>query len=237
VQPVFCLLRAIADGRAWWPSCSRRAQDRPLDGPPPHGRGVSTTPSFFFNANTTAELQQLQRSGTLAARRRARRRRRARHAPLPREDAGSRVWREVLSAGTMPNPAEALVRSHRFDLLMLDIALPGKNGIAWLRDLRAAAFAAEVVLITAFADLDTAIEALRAGASDFILKPFRVTQMLGAVRQALERARLRRENWVLRRAAPAAHAAGRRPGRAARSRSRGCRPRCAGWPRSTAPCC
>ena len=69
-----------------------------------------------------------------------------------------------------------------------------------------------MILITAFADLDTAIEALRAGASDFILKPFRVTQILNAVRHGLERATLQRENWALRHALPA-HAGGRRAGR------------------------
>ncbi|WP_267209716.1 response regulator, partial [Brucella melitensis] len=74
--------------------------------------------------------------------------------------------------------AEALVRSHRFDLVILDITLPGKSGLAFLRELREHGFSGEVILITAFADLDTAIEALRAGASDFILKPFRVTQLL-----------------------------------------------------------
>ena len=96
--------------------------------------------------------------------------------------------------------ADVLMRHHRFDLVVLDIALPGISGIDWLKQLRERGFAGEVVLITAFADLDTAIEALRAGASDFLLKPFRVTQILNAVRQGLERALLRRENWVLRRA-------------------------------------
>ena len=96
--------------------------------------------------------------------------------------------------------ADELVRRHRFDLVILDITLPGKSGITWLRELREQGYAGEVVLITAFADLDTAIEALRAGASDFILKPFRVTQILNAVKGGLERAALRRENWVLRRA-------------------------------------
>jgi DNA-binding NtrC family response regulator len=96
--------------------------------------------------------------------------------------------------------AEALVQRHRFDLVILDITLPGKSGIAWLRELRERGFGGEVVLITAFADLDTAIEALRAGASDFILKPLRVTQILNAVRRGLERAHLERENWVLKRA-------------------------------------
>jgi DNA-binding NtrC family response regulator len=95
--------------------------------------------------------------------------------------------------------AQAQLAHHRFDLVILDIALPGKSGIAWLRELRARGDGGEVVLITAFADLDTAIEALRAGASDFILKPFRLTQILNAVQHGLERALLRRENWVLRR--------------------------------------
>ncbi len=96
--------------------------------------------------------------------------------------------------------AGELVRLHRFDLVVLDITLPGKSGIAWLKELRDQGFDGEVVLITAYADLDTAIEALRAGASDFILKPFRVTQILSAVQHGLERALLKRENWVLRRA-------------------------------------
>jgi len=95
--------------------------------------------------------------------------------------------------------AAALVRRRRFDLVILDIALPGRSGIEWLRELRDEGNDCEVVLITAFADLDTAIEALRAGASDFILKPFRLTQILNALKHGLERGLLKRENWVLRR--------------------------------------
>ena len=95
--------------------------------------------------------------------------------------------------------ADALTQAHRFDLVILDITLPGKSGITWLRELRDQGYSGEVVLITAFADLETAIEALRAGASDFILKPFRVSQILNAVKHSLERSHLRRENWVLRR--------------------------------------
>jgi DNA-binding NtrC family response regulator len=104
----------------------------------------------------------------------------------------------VLSAASAEEGAE-LLRRHRVDLVILDIALPGKDGITWLKELRDEGFAGEVVLITAFADLETAIEALRAGASDFLLKPFRVTQVLNAFRRGLERAHLMRENWVLRR--------------------------------------
>ena len=49
--------------------------------------------------------------------------------------------------------ADGLVQRHRFDLIVLDVSLPGQSGIAWLRDLRSRGFAGEVVLITAFADL------------------------------------------------------------------------------------
>jgi DNA-binding NtrC family response regulator len=94
---------------------------------------------------------------------------------------------------------QVLVDQHRFDLVVLDISLPGRNGLDWLQDLRRQGHTLEVVMITAFADLESAILALRAGAGDFLLKPFRVPQILNAVQQCLERALLRRENFLLRR--------------------------------------
>ncbi|MFN4005528.1 MAG: sigma-54-dependent transcriptional regulator [Hylemonella sp.] len=103
----------------------------------------------------------------------------------------------VMEAGSAEDGA-ALLRDHHVDLIILDIALPGMNGVAWLKTLREHGYNGQVILITAFADLDTAIEALRAGASDFILKPFRVPQILNAVRRCYESARLARENYVLR---------------------------------------
>ncbi len=106
---------------------------------------------------------------------------------------------QVMAAGSAEE-ADELLQRHRFDLVILDITLPGKSGLTLLQELRARGNPCEVVLITAFADLDTAIEALRAGAGDFLLKPFRVAQVLGAVKHGLERAGLKRENWVLKRA-------------------------------------
>jgi len=114
----------------------------------------------------------------------------------------------VMSATSAEDGAQWL-RAHHVDLVILDISLPGKNGVTWLKELREQGFSGEVILITAFADLDTAIEALRAGASDFILKPFRVPQILNAIKHCYERSRLRRENFVLRRAV--ASPAGRGP--------------------------
>ncbi len=93
----------------------------------------------------------------------------------------------------------ALLNGQAFDLIILDIALPGKSGLEWLKELKAAGFAGDVILITAFADMETAIDALRAGASDFVLKPFRVDQIVNSINRCFERSRLARENFVLRR--------------------------------------
>jgi DNA-binding NtrC family response regulator len=95
--------------------------------------------------------------------------------------------------------AAQLAERYHFDVIVLDIALPGKGGVEWLHDLRDSGFLGDVVLITAFADIETAISALRAGASDFILKPFRLDQILNSIQRCFERARLARENYVLKR--------------------------------------
>jgi DNA-binding NtrC family response regulator len=95
--------------------------------------------------------------------------------------------------------ATPLLQRQLYDLIVLDIALPGCSGIDWLHELRQEGFAGDVVMMTAYADLDTAIDALRAGAADFLLKPFSVPQMLNAVERCFERSSLRRENFVLRR--------------------------------------
>ncbi|OJF97996.1 Fis family transcriptional regulator [Rhizobium sp. 58] len=88
--------------------------------------------------------------------------------------------------------------AHHFDVVILDNIMPGKNGVDWLAEQRAIGFYADAILMTAFADLDTAIQALRAGAVDFVLKPFRSNQILNAVARCLDRIRLQRENFVLR---------------------------------------
>ncbi|MTJ80010.1 MAG: sigma-54-dependent Fis family transcriptional regulator [Telmatospirillum sp.] len=93
----------------------------------------------------------------------------------------------------------AVLEGWQADLIILDISLPGRSGLDWLRELVEAGFPGEVILMTAFADMNTAIDALRAGASDFILKPFRIEQIVNAIDRCLERAHLRRENFLLRR--------------------------------------
>jgi len=105
---------------------------------------------------------------------------------------------QVETLGSVEEAEELLLR-RRFDLIVLDITLPGKSGVEWLAELREKGFTGDVILITAFADLETAIHALRAGASDFLLKPFRLPQIINAIQRCFERSRLARENYVLRR--------------------------------------
>jgi DNA-binding NtrC family response regulator len=93
--------------------------------------------------------------------------------------------------------AEALRQRAHFDLIVADIRLPGRSGVQWVTELRDQGSTAAVIFMTAHADLNTAIQALRVGASDFILKPFRLEQMLASVERAMERQRMQRENAVL----------------------------------------
>lgn len=94
--------------------------------------------------------------------------------------------------------AAMLIDENRYDVVILDNIMPGKNGLEWLEEQRAIGFFSDVILMTAYADLETAIQALRAGAMDFVLKPFRSNQILNAISRCLERRSLQRENFVLR---------------------------------------
>ena len=95
---------------------------------------------------------------------------------------------------------QTLVNKNHYDIIVLDISLPGKTGLNWLQDLRASGFVGDVILITGYADMETAISALRAGAQDFLQKPFRIDQLWNSVDRITDRSNLLRENFVLRRA-------------------------------------
>jgi len=94
--------------------------------------------------------------------------------------------------------AEALRQRLHFDLLLVDIRLPDRSGVDWHEALGPER-RSDVIFMTAYADLDMAVKALRAGASDFIIKPFRLEQLQSAVDRCLAQRRLARENFVLQR--------------------------------------
>jgi len=105
--------------------------------------------------------------------------------------------KRIEEAGNAAQASELLDKYH-FDLVILDNVMPGQSGLDWLSEQRGVGFFAEAILMTAFADLDTAIHALRVGASDFVLKPFRSNQILNAVNRCMDQRLLRRENFLLK---------------------------------------
>ncbi|SMC61574.1 sigma-54-dependent transcriptional regulator [Primorskyibacter flagellatus] len=97
------------------------------------------------------------------------------------------------------NEASRRLDETHFDLVIVDNIMPGMSGLDWVTEQQRLGFFADTILMTAYADLETAIAALRAGVSDFVLKPFRANQILGAVARTLDRKYLRRDNTLLRR--------------------------------------
>lgn len=106
---------------------------------------------------------------------------------------------DLVEVAADADEAETLRQRCHFDLIISDIRLPGRSGVEWIKELRDHDSSTSVIFVTAHADMQTAIEALRAGASDFILKPFRMDQLLASVERCLERQRIQRENYILRR--------------------------------------
>ncbi|AJE48649.1 sigma-54-dependent transcriptional regulator [Celeribacter indicus] len=108
------------------------------------------------------------------------------------------LCRRVDEAATA-QAASVHLKARQYDVMILDNLMPGEKGLDWLIGQRAEGGFTDTIMITAYADLQTAIEALRAGVSDFVLKPFRSSQILNALRRCIEMAALRRQNMLLRR--------------------------------------
>ncbi|HET9820230.1 MAG TPA: sigma-54 dependent transcriptional regulator [Burkholderiaceae bacterium] len=106
-------------------------------------------------------------------------------------------WVEM-AAGA--EPAMALLAGGDFDVALCDIRMPDGSGLDVLRRARAAGIDTTFVMITASTSLETAVEALRAGAHDYILKPVRKDELLHRLAQIEAMRGLREENKVLRRA-------------------------------------
>ncbi len=97
--------------------------------------------------------------------------------------------------------AEGLLRavSGDYDLLVTDLRLPDQDGLSIIRGVREAGIDLPMILMTSFSSIDTAIEALRSGAIDYIIKPFSNDDFRHAVERTLAERRVRRENALLKR--------------------------------------
>jgi DNA-binding NtrC family response regulator len=94
-----------------------------------------------------------------------------------------------------------LLRASAFDLVLTDLKMPDKDGLAVLRAAKQADPTTEVIMMTAFGSVDTAVSAMKQGAYDYISKPFPMGEILVLVQKALEKSGLRREVERLRREA------------------------------------
>jgi DNA-binding NtrC family response regulator len=90
------------------------------------------------------------------------------------------------------------LEKERFDVILTDLRLPGADGIEVLRTAKKIQSDAEVVLMTGYGTVDSAIEAMRAGAFHFLKKPFRAEEVSHLVDKAYDRRQLTRENLFLR---------------------------------------
>ena len=86
-----------------------------------------------------------------------------------------------------------------YDLVLLDLMLPGIEGMEILKALKTKKIPSEVIIITGYATVQTAVEAIRLGAADYISKPFSPDELIIHVNNVLRQADLRNENVALRR--------------------------------------
>jgi DNA-binding NtrC family response regulator len=90
------------------------------------------------------------------------------------------------------------VRRHRPDIVLTDLMLPDMDGLALLKEIKKQAPETLVVMITGFATVDSSVEAIRAGAYDYIPKPFTATQLRILIGRAAQQVQLVRDNAHLR---------------------------------------
>ncbi|MBO6936152.1 MAG: sigma-54-dependent Fis family transcriptional regulator [Deltaproteobacteria bacterium] len=103
----------------------------------------------------------------------------------------------VRTAGSAEEALEAL-EAEPADFVLADVRMPGMSGIELCKTLDERGFEGTVIVMSAFGSVDLAIEAMKAGAYDYVSKPFKQDEVLLALRKAEERESLRKENARLR---------------------------------------
>jgi two-component system response regulator AtoC len=104
----------------------------------------------------------------------------------------------LVSEASSANAALELVRQTDFDVVLSDIKMPGKSGLELVGELRELRPDTPVVLMTAFGSIDTAVDAMRAGAFGYTTKPFQPEEVIRTVKRALDRRSVEDTNRKLR---------------------------------------
>jgi DNA-binding NtrC family response regulator len=105
----------------------------------------------------------------------------------------------TLSSGDAESGLKILHENH-IDLVVTDLKLPGMDGLKFLHAIKRQNAALPVIVMTAFGSVETAVDAMKAGAADYVLKPFSLNEMRMVIRKELDVHALREENRSLREA-------------------------------------
>jgi DNA-binding response OmpR family regulator len=103
---------------------------------------------------------------------------------------------QVFSADNGEEAVKA-TKEDNFDLVLLDLIMPGMGGMEALPIIKRECPGTKVIMITAFSTIDNAVEAMRKGADDYITKPFKINELMMAVRKTLEEAKFQECKAVL----------------------------------------
>lgn len=104
----------------------------------------------------------------------------------------------AVTATQKPQEGLALLKKDAFDLVITDLRMPKMDGMEILQAVKTVSPAMPVILITAYSTVDSAVQAMKLGASDYVAKPFKNAELCSAVDNVLEKSRLRAENARLR---------------------------------------
>ena len=122
--------------------------------------------------------------------------------PVARREIERAIKKSACSVETFADGESALKKMEQvhFDLILCDLKLPGMSGLEVLETIKARAPQIEVILMTAYSTIDTAIRAIQAGAFHYATKPLNMKELCNLSMRAMEKARLTREKEDLERA-------------------------------------
>ncbi|MEE8377780.1 MAG: sigma-54 dependent transcriptional regulator [Candidatus Aminicenantaceae bacterium] len=120
--------------------------------------------------------------------------------PIIHEVLGELLTTEGYTIELSSNGKEALKKQpeFEFDLTLLDLLMPGMDGITVLKELKKIDPSAVIIIITAYASVESAIEAMKTGAFDYIQKPFKHDELLLTIQRAISHKKLKEENVRLK---------------------------------------
>lgn len=96
---------------------------------------------------------------------------------------------KIISAYSGPEALEALEKNQNIDVVLLDVKMPGMDGIETLGEIKKAHPLIEVIMLTAHATVESAIEGMKKGAYDYLMKPCDIDQLIAKVEEAADKKR------------------------------------------------